>query len=394
MNIASNIWKLYLIRVSKWFMVFMPIIVLFYQSNGLNLREVMSINAIYSVTAALFEVPSGYFSDRFGRKKSILLGTLLITLQFFIISNAYSLSIFCMAAIVGGMGSSFISGSDAALLYDSLHSLGKKEAYIKWEGRSYALGTFSEAVAAILGGTLAYSFQLRTPVYVQVFVSMIGVIAALLLVEPPQEKKHQRSNWAQINHILKYVWIENKSLRFYLLVTALFGLASLLLAWFAQPFLDFKGVDENMIGYLWAAFNLTVAFFSFNAHKIQSYVKPNFLAAIILLSFSFGYIVIGMNTALSIALLAMFVMYASRGIAAPVFLNIINQYTPSEMRATVLSLRGLLVRLSYAIVAPFLGWMADLYTINTAFLLEGLFLLVLSLVAIIIQSIGVEGVKK
>ena len=69
------------------------------------------------------------------------------------------------------------------------------------------------------------------------------------------------------------MWDNNAILRFYLLVTALFGLASLLLAWFAQPFLDVKGVDKNVIGYLWAAFNLTVAFFSFNAHKIQVGLK-------------------------------------------------------------------------------------------------------------------------
>ena len=82
MDIAANIWKLYLIKMSKWFMVFMPIVVLFFQSNGLNLREVMTINAIYSLSTAFFEIPSGYFSDKFGRKHSIIIGTLFITFQF------------------------------------------------------------------------------------------------------------------------------------------------------------------------------------------------------------------------------------------------------------------------------------------------------------------------
>ena len=62
MSLAHNIWKLYLIKISKWFMVFMPILVLFMQDNGLSLQAVMTIQAIYSLGVAVFEIPSGYFS--------------------------------------------------------------------------------------------------------------------------------------------------------------------------------------------------------------------------------------------------------------------------------------------------------------------------------------------
>ena len=226
MNYAANIWKLYLIKISKWFMVFMPIIVLFYQSNDLNLRQVMTINAIYSLSAALFEIPSGYFSDRFGRKQSIILGTFLIAIQFFIISNSYTLVGFSIGAVLGGLGSSFISGSDAALLFDSLCAINRKQDYMKWEGRSYALGTFSEAIAAIVGGSIAYSFHLRMPLYIQFVISLVGVLAAFSLVEPPLKKTHNRSNWAQIAYILSVVFFKNKVLRYFMLLTALFGLAS------------------------------------------------------------------------------------------------------------------------------------------------------------------------
>ena len=36
MNIYSNIWKLYVIKGLKWFMIVMPIVVLFFQENGLH----------------------------------------------------------------------------------------------------------------------------------------------------------------------------------------------------------------------------------------------------------------------------------------------------------------------------------------------------------------------
>ena len=389
MNFAANIWKLYLIKISKWFMVFMPVIVLFYQSNGLNLRQVMTINAIYSLTAALFEIPSGYFSDRFGRKNSIILGTLLIAAQFLAYSYSFTFCSFAAGAVIGGLGSSFISGSDSALLYDSLCILNRKGDYIKWEGRSYAIGTFSEAVAAIIGGTLAFHYGLRFPVFVQVGVSLIGVFAAISLAEPPQKKEHSRSNWDQIKYILTYTFKINKKLRFFLVITAMFGLASLLLAWFAQPYFDFKKIQENNIGYLWAALNLTVALFSYNAHRVRKFISDKILVFIILSGFSLGYILLGIfgGASLMFGLSAMFFMYSCRGLATPVFMNIINQNTPSEMRATVLSMRGFCVRILYAFIAPLMGWLADVFTVMEAFLLFGIVFASASVVAIGIYSL-------
>ena len=76
MHIQHNIFKMYLLKGVLWFMVAMPIIVLFFQEHGLSLTEVMLLQALYSISVAIFEIPSGYIADVFGRKKSIVLSTL------------------------------------------------------------------------------------------------------------------------------------------------------------------------------------------------------------------------------------------------------------------------------------------------------------------------------
>jgi sugar phosphate permease len=63
--------------------------------------------------------------------------------------------------------------------------------------------------------------------------------------------------------------------------------------------------------------------------------------------------------------------YVVRGIATPVFKNYINLYTPSEMRATILSVRNLIIRIIFAVIGPLLGWLTDHLSLNSAFILAG-----------------------
>ena len=42
--------------------------------------------------------------------------------------------------------------------------------------------------------------------------------------------------------------------------------------------------------------------------------------------------------------------------------------TFSEMRATVLSIRNFVIRLMFAAIAPFIGWLNDMYSLQVALL--------------------------
>ena len=67
----------------------------------------------------------------------------------------------------------------------------------------------------------------------------------------------------------------------------------------------------------------------------------------------------------------LFLFYLVRGLATPVFKNYINLYTPSEIRATILSVRNLVIRVCFAVIGPLLGWMTDHVSLNMAFILAG-----------------------
>ena len=115
-SLQSNIIKLYLIKIAKWFMLFMPIIVLFYQDNGLEMQDIFTLKAVYSIAIVLLEIPSGYLADVLGRKKTLIIGAFLGFFGFVIYDFSFGFWGFLIAELTLGLGQSLISGADSALL--------------------------------------------------------------------------------------------------------------------------------------------------------------------------------------------------------------------------------------------------------------------------------------
>ncbi len=72
----------------------------------------------------------------------------------------------------------------------------------------------------------------------------------------------------------------------------------------------------------------------------------------------------------------LFVFYIIRGFATPILKGYINQMTFSEMRATVLSIRNFIIRLMFAAIAPFIGWLNDVYSLRIALLASAAIIMV------------------
>jgi predicted MFS family arabinose efflux permease len=62
-------------------------------------------------------------------------------------------------------------------------------------------------------------------------------------------------------------------------------------------------------------------------------------------------------------------IYLLRGVVTPILRNAINVNTTSNKRATVLSIRSFIIRISFAICAPILGFLADNYSLSMSFYL-------------------------
>ncbi len=358
---------MYLLKGIMWFMVSMPIIVLFFQEHGLSLSKVMILQSVYSISVALFEIPSGYIADIFGRKKAIIISTILSFIGYVLFSFFSDYTVFIIAEILIGIGGSLMSGSDSAIIYDTLIENNDKKKYTKVEGKNYAIGNFSEAIAGILGGILAAS-SIYYPVYIQTIILSFSIPIAFSIIEPKINNSYTKKKDLKIRNILKNTLFYDKKLKWLIILSATMGVATLSIAWFCQPF--FKSINIPIIyfGLIWAILNLSVGISSYNSYRIEKNMSPIKIMTIIsiLMPICFFFTSV-LNSIFS--LLFILLIYLIRGIVTPLLRNYINIEISSEKRATVLSIRSFFIRIAFASTAPLFAYFAENTSINYVFYL-------------------------
>ena len=366
MHLRHNIFKMYLLKAVLWFMVAMPIIVLFFQEHGLTLTEVMILQSIYSFSVALFEIPSGFIADIFGRKKTIVISTIFTFIGFLVFSFFGGFYAFAIAQVLVGIGGSLMSGSDSAIIYDTLLESKIENSYTKIEGKTYAIGNFSEGLAGILGGFLAVC-SIYMPVYVQTSILFFSIPISFTLIEPKIHNENLlNKSFIAVWEVVRFALVDNQKLKWLIIYSSALGVSTLSMAWLAQPFFKAINIPLAYFGVLWAILNFSAGLTSFNAYRLENKFINCKILIYIGLSISISFILLSFNFSVFGLIFILFV-YLLRGLVTPILRNAINENTSSNKRATVLSIRSLIIRISFAISAPILGYIADNYSLAISF---------------------------
>ena len=369
-RIEHNILKIYLIKTARWLMLTTPFLPLFMAENGIDKSGYGLLASIQALSIVFFEVPSGYLADAIGRKKTLVLGSVLGALGYVIYSVSFSFSGFLIAMVALGIGQSLISGSDSAMLYETLVDMNRTGEYSRYEGRVIALGSLMETIGAPLGGLLAVT-SLRYPFIAQSVVALIALPAALTLVVPEQEAR-LRGKLMNLFPALKRSLLLDRTLLLLVIYAALVGggtytMAKAIPYWFNESFAS----SAMQLGIFWSVLNLSAAFFSHHAYKVERRFNPTVFMAIIGSVVSVSFIALGLLPAYP-AIVVLVLFYCIRGLATPILKNYINEQTESQVRATVLSVRMFLVYVLFAALFPVMGWVGDASGWRTALILAGI----------------------
>lgn len=178
-----NIKKFYLYKFFSELIPIYPIYALLFESKGLTVSEISLLLAIWSVPVMILEIPSGILADRWSRKNMIVLSGVLKASCYFLWIFSEGFILFAAGFILWGISSCFHSGSEEALLYDSLLTDKRENDFDKILGRSRAISGIATVISSVSGGYLGMQFGMVFPLYLSVLSAMIAALVALTFKE-------------------------------------------------------------------------------------------------------------------------------------------------------------------------------------------------------------------
>ncbi|MEM3406106.1 MAG: MFS transporter [Nitrososphaerota archaeon] len=146
---------------------------------GLNDSIIAFLFTINGLSNALIRIPSGKIISRFGKKKIILIGMVLISLMFFIISITNDVSLLLLAMIMYGIGWGMRAVATASMVGESTSETLRGIALnIFWN--MFDIGT---VIGAMFGGSLASFLYMSFIFSICCIIILIGIILVILVKE-------------------------------------------------------------------------------------------------------------------------------------------------------------------------------------------------------------------
>lgn len=316
-----------------------------------------SLFSVVMVSAALFEVPTGIFSDKVGRKKTVMLGAASATISAILYAIGHSYWPLFFGAIIEGVSRAWFSGNNEALLYDSVRESGSREMFAHHLGRTSSMFQLALMIAAVVGSVIAqWSFPVI--MWLSVVPQFICLIISFYLRNPKRFIEGKTNIFSHINISAFHLW-HNKRLR-------LLSLQDIFSFGIAESSFHFNAA---FIGTLWPIWAIGFAkmishggafvgyWFSGKLNKkIGDY---NILIIANIYTRIANFIAYGIPTVLSpILMSSSSIFYGTSQVAKNSLMQ--HEYT-NEQRATLDSMSSFFGNIFYGIFAVFLGIFADKY---------------------------------
>lgn len=376
-NLNKNITKLYLLDIFSSTQFQSVVAVLFLLAKGFNLGQAFLFGSIYAAGALLSQIPTGYISDKYGRKTSLILATIIELPAFIVVILSHSFVLIGIMYFIFGIAASFTSGTDTAILYDTLRGIGKENEFKKINGKLKWYGAWGGAIGGIIGAFLA-KYNLAYAWWAWVGVLVVMFFIQITLVEPPKDFiKKEEPYLKNIGRSMKIAFKGEAS--FFILYAAIIWFFFWLGWSLWQPYLKLTNLPVVYFGFFYAGISLISGFVSKQAHLIEKKIgmRLSLLIAPILLALAF---ILESKIIFVFSFLIIVIQAIASGYFIPVLEDYVNVNIPSETRATVLSVKNMISQLIFMVFSPLVGYFSNLYSLQTALLLIGCILFVTSII--------------
>lgn len=220
-------------------------------ARGYSLVDIGIAETVFHITSLIFEIPSGVLADVFGRKKMLIVSSIMRMIGNIIMILSDNLFTVCLSIAFHALSYNFSSGTGDALAYDSLKTANAASRFERFESDQLVIyrlcsgiSTLCAGFALFIGHRLAYGTDLITGVI------QIAVLMSLSEMYAPAPEQ-SGSIAARLAICLKESFTFMKSAKRamkLMIVNSLIGAADTLLLFFLQAKLPERGIPHRLLG--------------------------------------------------------------------------------------------------------------------------------------------------
>lgn len=342
------------------FVFYGPIATVYRQARGLSMYNIFIIESISWILMILFEIPWGWFADRFGYKKTIIISNFIFFISKIIFFKAYSFEMFLLERVFLSMALSGLSGCDIALMHSSVD--GEKTENIF--GKYSAFSTSGFLVASFLT-----TFMISSPIdkismdrtsFITIIPYGMAVIISLFIKDIEIDKGEKPELRKSLKTALK-----NKQIILLVLSVALAReVVQSITVFLNQAQYIRSGINVKYFGLLLVLVQIA------RLGSVKSYRLSNKFGMLrsiqslyIIITISCIFMIFTANPILSVSCIIL--MSVSMSLVEPMFASIENKSIGTSDRATILSIYAMIGDVSAAMINPIIGKTADISIITS-----------------------------
>jgi len=189
--------------------------IVFFQKITGSYAFALGVFSIANIVQSIAEVPTGVISDRIGRKKTMIVSSVLTTLAFVLFAIAGTFTqkyLLIIGAIIWAIADAFASGTDDAFMYETMEEMGKADEYDILYARSKTFGQIGLGMGALVAAIITYFYSLNVLAWASVGFSLLPIFVTIGFVEP---KNRGREDCTSFKHFVAAIkaFVQNKKLR-------------------------------------------------------------------------------------------------------------------------------------------------------------------------------------
>ncbi|GIF46422.1 putative MFS family arabinose efflux permease [Asanoa ferruginea] len=375
-SFARNIRLIYrwqaLTNVSLW----MPIWIVFLEHDRhLTLTEIYVIAGAGWIVQAVSDVPLGVFADTFGRRVTLISGTVLLAIGLGSLAVLPGFWGVATGYLFWAIGTAMASGTETALLYDSAVKAGREAEWPRIASHSFQVIQGAQAVGSIAGGLLA-AINLALPMAATAVLTGIALFFVGATREVPIEHEERRGYAATLAFAGRYLAAHPPVLSIVGYAALISGTAFFVPFVLFQPTAQSFAVSVGWLGVLFFGLRLSALLGSRYGYLIISERRLGFWLTSTPIAISALFVGVASSRSWWTAYLAMLLIAAVSAGVRPHTSDVLNRMVVAKIRATILSFQNLVMTVFIAVMHPAVGGITDLSGLRWAFvLLAGLSLL-------------------